>query len=879
MVENTKQKTAPTPYGRDEELYAQIAAGDEIQVQTKQRSSLMMSLMVEYMRLTLAIDALRRDYQKPFRILGIVWASMMSIVYLCGLSMFCILLVSYMRFPTYIENYLKDNGVLYDSMKIPGYIISRVRIRNLHDKNNSYQIDELDISSTFADFLNRRIKDLSVKGAHLTLTSDNLSDFFSNISIQNALSRDGKAIRVDTLKVSDSEVILKGDDYEIPINISLTGVYGRETNISSYISITQPSLEVKGPLTIRNQGKQFFWDLEIQSGLVSFPKRPQENLSGKVAVTTKATDIVKLSANLNLLYDKMKKTVLLNLDKKGKEFDAKLDLKWLDISDPKKVSQQTKFNLSASKLMISPSGKIQTNAPLKLNFSTTALNIKLDDIKGDLKGELICNFPQSCSYSLQKKSSLTIKEIQLPLVEGIWNSVGLSTIPLKPNKDFLHFSIPEGEIKLNTNISDLSLYGKQKQNDEATSIAIDTLELKTLYNIWERKISSALSARQLNYISPSYELRQTTLDMNDVFNKSQKISLISPNVLLKDTSYIQIPFQLNYVKENDLTSLSLNTKKKDITLSFLGYLDILAGNVNGQLVIPKFSLNALLDIHNQSETIENLSGEIAAYGKLDGNIRTGINGPFYIALSNVGLKTKDIELDGINTVLSMQSLVPFVTLPKQPVFIKKIKSVFPIDDIEMLLRLENRFAQISSLTANIVGIPFTAEDTLVPYKNVATLLYLRNEDSDISDLKNALSVPNWKIGGNLYGSIFLPIEIKNMALSVRNASIQLSDAQLDYTGSVKKKPKFLDKEKQFFVKSGSVLIDTKENNRDEVNITFLMDILLGENSKIKKNIRETITTDISGFMKSKEKESKQIPQNIENQIEKIFKNTSSFLIK
>ena len=134
MVENTKQRSMPPAHGRDEELYAQIAAGDEVQIQTKRRSSLVMSLMVEYMRLTLAIDALRRDYQKAFRILSRCWSSIMSVIYLCGIGMFCILLVSYMRFPSYVQNYLNENGILYGDMKIPGHIISRVKIQDLRDK-------------------------------------------------------------------------------------------------------------------------------------------------------------------------------------------------------------------------------------------------------------------------------------------------------------------------------------------------------------------------------------------------------------------------------------------------------------------------------------------------------------------------------------------------------------------------------------------------------------------------------------------------------------------------------------------------------------------------------------------------------------------------
>ena len=130
MTENRNQRSTPPSHGLNDDLYAQIAAGDEIQTQTKRRSSFIVSFMVEYMRLTLALDALRRDYRKLFHVLGICWAVVMSILYLCGIIMFGILVASYMRFPDYVREQLEKNDILYDKMEIPGYIVSRIKIQN-----------------------------------------------------------------------------------------------------------------------------------------------------------------------------------------------------------------------------------------------------------------------------------------------------------------------------------------------------------------------------------------------------------------------------------------------------------------------------------------------------------------------------------------------------------------------------------------------------------------------------------------------------------------------------------------------------------------------------------------------------------------------------
>ena len=599
MVENNTQRSTPPTHGRNDDLYAQIAAGDEIQTQTKRQSSIIMSLMVEYMRLTLAVDALRRNYHNFFHVLGICWSVVMSILYLSGITMFGILVASYMRFPDYVRTQLENNNILYDKMEIPGYIVSRVKIQNLHSKDNSYQIDELDISSTFADFLNRRIKDLSIKGFKLVLDAKNPAESLSKILGQTPLSQGTQNIRVDTLKVSDSEIVLKDDSYELPITFSLTGVYGKNVNISSYINITQPFLTVKGPLTIKSSGKQLTWDLGIQTGLIALPKRPQETLTGSIVLKTNATDIVKLTANLNLLYEKIKKTFKFSLDKRGKQFDGDIDLSWFDLTNPSAPTEQTKLTLGLSKLDLTSAGKLETNAPVKLDFSTTLSGVKFTNLKGEFKGKLSCQLTESCKYELKDKAFLSTKNLQFSLPEGIWSSSGISSIVLTPNPNLFNFVIPNGEIKLNAGISNLSLRGKQ--DDITSTISAKELQLNGLFNIWDKSISSSLSVSDLNYNSSNYELKQTTLDIDDIFNKAQKVYFNSSHIQFKNNNLSKIPFQLSYIKENNLTSVSVSTKKNDIFLSFLGYLEPTSGDINGQFVIPEFSLNNLIKNYQDTQ--------------------------------------------------------------------------------------------------------------------------------------------------------------------------------------------------------------------------------------------------------------------------------------
>lgn len=272
MADQKKSSFAPSaPKKGDLDLYAQIAAGDkEEQKQARTQSSFMMNLMIAYMRLTLLVDSKRRQYQKVFRILGGVWAVFMALLYVSGCIMLLILVGSYMRFPTEIQQYLNANGIICEKMDIPGYIISQVELKGVHDKENTYHIDNLNISSTFADFLNRRARSVSVKGVKLTIDTNKGNDAFFSALAKLRQGDNGKSgLRIDLLEVSNAVVTLKGKDYAVPVTLSLGGVYGNETNITAYVSVDEPSLKISGPLTIRSAGEGLEWKLSIVSGQIA----------------------------------------------------------------------------------------------------------------------------------------------------------------------------------------------------------------------------------------------------------------------------------------------------------------------------------------------------------------------------------------------------------------------------------------------------------------------------------------------------------------------------------------------------------------------------------------------------------------------------------
>ena len=137
--------------------------------------------------------------------------------------------------------------------------------------------------------------------------------------------------------------------------------------------------------------------------------------------------------------------------------------------------------------------------------------------------------------------------------------------------------------------------------------------------------------------------------------------------------------------------------------------------------------------------------------------------------------------------------------------------------------MEERFAQIRNLSAILAGIPIVAEESLVPYQNVGTLIYLHSDDNSLTNALQAIKFKNWDLTGNLKGSILFPVEIRDMALNVKNAVLQLFNADMTYTGPDSQKPDLLGTDKEIFVRSGTLTVDTNTENPEHLKVSMVLD--------------------------------------------------------
>lgn len=888
MAEQRNSRYAPAaPKQGDSDLYAQIAAGDqEEEKASRAKSSFVMNLMVEYMRLMLLIDSKRRQYQKLFRILGGIWAILMILLYLTGFAMLLILIVSYMRFPTEIKNYLERNGVVFEEMQIPGYIISQVEIKGLHDKGNTYRIDTLSISSTFADFLNRRARNVSAKGVRFTLdpmgqNAENPLQILSRLHQGNGKSD----LKIDMLKISDAVITVKGKDYSIPVSLSLAGIYGNETNIGGYLSINEPSLKLGGPLTIRNEKGKVQWDLNVNDGQVSFPGRPLEKMKGTIGIRTDHLKIHSLTADLSFLANQDRRDIKLSLDKKKDLFSGSLSLKWLDVSNASKPVERTKLDFILSDLKLSPNGGIQTQSPVRMSLTTKySSELQIIALSGSLTGNLSCQLFDSCSYQLDKAALLSAKKVAVRNRGTEITNRSRFQFSLEPVKNLVDVSFKTGRMNFDFKTKNFIFNGEETESKNSHLFKAALADVSGHLNLWDKDILASLSLKEFSYQNPSMSLDNGRLKVDNIFDDNGHIYLNSSKVVLRNNSQIKVPFSLTYSKDKGVAGITTLLENKRIQLLFGGTFDWVNGYINGQVVIPTIDLSSLRQPLNRISdlvpaTFKKTTGRVSAYGHLSGNLYSELKGPLYVSLSDFGFETDQLKIQNLNAALSAQSVRPFVTDPDQKIYIGSIESFLPISDVDITLKAEDNYAQLRELSANVSGIRLYAGETVVPYKNIGTLIYLRNRDEDLTDITKTVQIKDWKNNGSVRGSILFPVEIKDMSLNVRNAILQVFDAEMEYTGPAKNKPAFMGKNTKFSVTSGTVTIDTLAQDGTKDNkISVLLDTVLLP-SRLKKTLRHVFSGKLSDVMTFRSSPAAHVSPDLMSQIRHIQNQADKFRVK
>ncbi len=868
----------------DQDLYQQIAARDRVVQEKKPKRSIVMLIMIDFMRLTLRLDEIRRKNQALFRVLGGVWAFVLSLLYTAGLVMMCILVYNYLQFPNMVRRYFEDSGIVFAKMDIPGYIVSRVELKDLRDKNDSYRIKKLSVHSNFGDFLRKHVKSITLEGVEVNLDKTNEKEAPNNLLAVLMRLNDPKKshlnVRVDSLEIRNAVLVVKNENINLPVNFSLTGVYGQETNMSATVNVNRPNLTVSGLLLIKGKGQNINFDLELHPGQVVMPGRPPETISGKITLETNNANVKSFTSRLSLISNRFEKIIKFDVSKgRAKTYSGIFDLSVMETRDNGSRYEAVNTIVNMPSVEFSKEGWMQTKEKISLSIRSNLPRLEIGHTNMELKGDLKCVATEYCSFGLLEASKITAGQVGFPFQNDTLKSTRDFSASLSKSPKAFYFPFKEGKMTFDVNWSQTSLTARRESDNGMVSLASGDGSVQGEWDILTGRLLTNLSVKKVEYQTPNYELSNAALEVTDMFGPSARVALATPRMALKQNDLLKKPFDLDYVSQNGKSRVLLSFKPEQTSILLNGILNPVTGYIDAQIVVPPFNLKNLGASPFEFSSlfpkkIQKAEGEMAVFGRISGRPVTGLSGPLSVAVSDVGLTTEQLRVEGMTTLLNIQTVKPFVTAAQQPIFMQHLETVVPFDNVRAVFKIDNQFMRLDRLNAQLAGVPMQGDMAIIPYQNVSTLLYLRSQSSDMASVANYLKIPNWQLKAPIKGDILLPIEIKDNQLTITRADVRLNQGTAVYTGNAEDKPKAMNGGDSLDIRFGGIAAE-QTDNKLKMNVDLNTRVMPG---KKLWNIRKITDAPVLSWF-GRPIETMPAPTDISTAVRRIFQQSKSVMMQ
>ena len=236
-------RTSSAHGGMDTDLYKAIVGEvkeDEILASPKKKKqTVVMSAVVLFMKITFYFDSVRRTNESLFTFLSGLWRGVMFLIYLGGIATLFLSIYARMRLPLELENFFESHNLKYDSLKMADYSLSQINVFNLHDAEDKYVIPELNVHSTFADFLKGCIRTVTVDGLRLNLrsTSANKNSLENILKVLGMISNpmeSGLDLKVNYVTINNATLNIEGEGTKIPVSFSMCSLIGTKSIIPRY---------------------------------------------------------------------------------------------------------------------------------------------------------------------------------------------------------------------------------------------------------------------------------------------------------------------------------------------------------------------------------------------------------------------------------------------------------------------------------------------------------------------------------------------------------------------------------------------------------------------------------------------------------------------
>lgn len=847
-----------TPNSQKDDLLSQISSQDVAQAAAAQKKktqhSTLMQFVVLFMKLTFVLDDAKRKNKNLFKVLGWIWAVFMTVVYAGGICMLALLIYSYMHFPEMVRDNLIAQNIIVKDYNIKDFSFSKIELNNLEDKEGTYSIKKMTIHSTFSEFIRRRVKSVVLDGVKIKIVDGKdgiklgvLPEALINLN-QRPITRQ---VKVDNLSLTNAVLEINGQDYKLPVSFSLTGIYENNSKITIPLSIKERYAKIAGTLDISGNARQKDFVLQITGGTLTLPQHSPENITGEIKMTTRAMKIERITGNIGLSYGKNSKKFNITMDRENKDtFKGTLAVSFVnaDSYDAKKEFKST-VSVNFEGMNFKSLYRFNTERPLKVTVASfQKQGIDISNLSATLNGALNCDDFQ-CTYRVRQYSPVFVKQSSILFDSDMIKSQGEYSFSLAPNKKDT-FKIRQNQLDYDMSIERVSFSGYK--NTKVAPVSLTAAKIRAIggYTVSKNNQKMALDAQKVTIITPEVSLTDTSYKTQNFFDEKSKIQLSAGKVVIKDNDVVHAPFKVSLEKQGLTTNAVVGFENNAIQLSFSGVSRLLSGEFRGDVYLHEFDLASIKTPLNEISSLfpaglKNVSGKMAALGKIYWKNTKQISGPLFVSLKNVDFSYDDTQISGLNTVLSLQTIEPLATVNNQRVFVSSIKGKALLQNVFADFKVENQFFKLSSGRMVMAGVPLTTDAALISLKSKNATLTFKNNNVDFAVMNPYLNLSGAKVSGK--GSVSLPIEFRNGTVLIKNGEIKISDGVLDLKqNSNAKVENYFANADSYNVRTGTIFIDM-ESLKDTATVTLSLDGRLMPGSQV-KSVREVVEEKIGSVL-------------------------------
>lgn len=824
----TEEPESPALRG---DLLSQIAAVDikkeKEQKKKKKKKQIAFSKLfsVFMMRTLLQVNRIRREYATLFQVMAFLWSAFVLLIYIGGIVSLGILVYVYANYPRYVRSYLENNHIELASWDMSNYTLSQIELKNIKSKDDSYAIRRVLIRSNFSDFLRGRIKAVTLEGTTLKIREkNNQFDVSGLIKVLMQLNNQNAKYHIGSISIPNATLNIEGEKYKLPVTLSITGVYDKTANITIPLSIKHKYMNISAQLVISGMNGHLDWALDITSGILTFPNQQPENLTGKLKITTEKTSVASVKGTLDMEYGKNTKKINIDLKQNKNLYRGSIGLSMANMEVRDKADEtKTNIQMIFEGLDIKNFSRIVSSKPIRMNIqSVYTQDFSATNVIGLFKGDLDChNFV--CSYQIKSNASVNIQNTRINYQGNTYNSTEKTQLTLKPNNR-KNLTLKNGQLEFDFSILNAVYAGTSNTKNNRIKLNAKAMELSGLLTNKNIESNLKLSADGLNYTSNEASFSNASIQVDNIWQEGSTLQFKSPSVTLTNNRLVKVPFSIEMRREKDVLGASLALLGNKVQIRYVGSANLSTGSFSGNIAVLPFNLkNISVNLNTVSDIfpkfIEKASGTIAVYGKIAWKSEKQVAGPFYLMAENVNFDAGDIKVKDLNTVLVVQTLVPFVTAGGQEVFVGQIDSFFPFRNLNTTLKFDNQMMRIARLNTYLNNINLTTDNLIIPYRTNATTVPLRNTDVDFSVLNNYLGLDGLSVSG--HGSISLPIEIKEKAIRLSNGEVRLSNVSMKYQGNnAKVREALFRNSNEYLLKSGSISLSQGTDNQLNAWLNF-----------------------------------------------------------